>query len=303
MLEHRRFAGVVLLALVCALASAQAAQPRVTVLPFEGLEVPRSDLQALTLFFETALQNTGRCQIVEQTEVGKILKAHEYVLSDFNDPTKAVAIGRLIPADHIVLGTVGKLAGRHFVNVKMVELRTGTIVGARNATADDLSRLSGALTDVAGQLMGLAPASVAAAPGPAPVASGPATSALPGGLLIREASLAFFESGPGFPPYGQRAYAVVFDTRYTRYINWELTLRFEQVAAPLIVPLEARYLRADGSVLAVQNMDAEIGAGWDWSASWNGWGAENTRNWSPGLYTVQAFAAGRLVASATFSVR
>jgi TolB-like protein len=298
MLKLPRILAIICFSLGCALAAAQSAQPRLTVLPFEGVGVSQEDVLALTLFFETALQNTGRCQIIEQTEVDKILKAHQYVLADFNDPDKAVQIGKLIPADHIVLGTVGILGGRHYVNVKMIDLNTGAIVGARNATADSLEQLSTLLPEVAQQMTG-APARVAATP-PAPPA---ALSTPDAPLAIREASLRFFESGSDVPAYGQRVFASVFDTRDTRFINWELTLRFDQVSALLTVPVEVRFLRWDGSLHTTQRMQSRIEAGWDWSACWQGWGATTPNNWQPGTYTVEAFVASRRVTSATFIVR
>jgi len=275
------------LALACALAAAQPSQPRVTVLPFEGVGIARGDVQALTLFFETALQNTGGCQIIEQIEVDKVLRAHQYVLADFNDPGKAVAIGKLIPADHIVLGTVGTLSGKYYVNVKMIELRTGANVGARNATAETLDRLSASLTDVARQMMG-----VSARPGPAQP-----------GLAFREATLSFFESGPGTPPLGQRSYASAFESRSTRFINWEVNLKFATAAAPAAFVVEVRFFRSDGSVLTTQNVEARVEAGWDWYACWNGWGASEPGYWGPGTYTAQALVASRPVTSATFVVR
>jgi len=290
--------------LSCTLASAQSAQQRVTVLPFEGVGVDQQDVLALTLFFETALQNTGRCQIIEQTEVDKILKAHQYVLADFNDPDKAVQIGKLIPADHIVLGTVGTLGGRHYVNVKMINLNSGAIVGARNATADSLEQLSSLLPEVAQQMTG-APASPTPAPAAAPPAAPPAAPGTPSSppLAIREASLLFFESGPDIPVYGQRVFASAFDTRSTRFINWELTLRFDKVSAEMTVPVEVRYLRYDGSVHTTQSMQFNIGAGWTWGACWKGWGAATPNNWPPGTYTVEAYVSSRRVTSAVFTVR
>jgi hypothetical protein len=294
-MEHRLRVASVWLALACALAAAQAPPPRVTVLPFEGIGVAKNDVQALTLFFETALQNTGMCQIIEQTEVEKILRSHQYVMSDFNDPTKAVEIGRLIPANHIVLGTVGTLSGKYYVNVKMIDLRTGTNVGARKATAAALDQLSESLTDVAGQMMGVP---LAAPPPPA----SPGLSMIPGLPLLR-VGLKFFESGQGFPPMDQRVYSTVFDAYVTRFINWELELSFVTALAPLALPLEARYYRGDGSLVALQNFTVQIEAGWDWNACWNGWGAAYPGSWAPGGYTVQLSLASSPVASGSFVVR
>ena len=301
MSKPMRTLAVLCFTLSCAFAAAQSAQPRVTVLPFEGIGVERQDMLALTLFFETALQNTGRCQIIEQTEVDKILKAHQYVMEDFNDPDKAVQIGRLIPADHIVLGTVGTLGGRHYVNVKMINLSSGAIVGARNTTADTLEALSALLPEVAAQMTGAParPAGPAASPAPPVVPDAPSVTP----LVIREASLLFFESGNDIPAYGQRVFASSFDTRFTRFINWELTLRFDQVSEAMSVPVEVRYLRQDGSVLTTQNMQFQIGAGWGWGACWQGWGATTPNNWSPGTYTVEAYVSSRWVAAASFVVR
>ena len=297
MSKPMRILAAVCFTLSCVLAAAQSTPPRVTVLPFEGIGVERQDVVALTLFFETALQNTGRCQIIEQTEVDKILKAHQYVMADFNDPDKAVKIGRLIPADHIVLGTVGTLGGRHYVNVKMINLSSGAIVEARNTTADSLEELSALLPEVAGHMTG-APIRPAAPPASPAVPDAPSVPP----LVIREASLLFFESGSDIPAYGQRVFASAFDTRFTRFVNWELTLRFDQVSEAMFVPVEVRYLRQDGSVQTTQNMQLQIGSGWDWGACWQGWGAATPNNWQPGTYTVEAYVSSRWVAGASFIV-
>ncbi|HAE21318.1 MAG TPA: hypothetical protein DCG47_03210 [Spirochaetaceae bacterium] len=262
---------------------------RVAVLPFQADGIAAQDARALTLFFETALQNTGRCQIVEQSEVSKILAAHEYAMADFNDPDKAIAIGKLIPANTIALGNAGKLGSKPYVNVKLIDLKTGTVLSAKNASADTVEALAATFKELSAAMLGLSYAPEAAKP------------SLP---AIKQAVLACFESGPGVPAPELRAYDTVFYSGYTRFINWDLYLEFvAPLAGAIDVPLRAQYYRADGSLHASQDLSANLQAGWVWYRTANGWGSPNTGTWLPGKYSVSVSLGGSTIASASFTVR
>jgi hypothetical protein len=262
---------------------------RVAVLPFQADGIAAQDARALTLFFETALQNTGRCQIVEQSEVSKILAAHEYAMADFNDPDKAVAIGKLIPANTIALGNAGKLGSKPYVNVKLIDLKTGTVLSAKNASADTVEALAAGFKELSAAMLGV------------PAALEPAKRGLP---AVRQALLACFESGPGVPAPELRVYDSVFYSAYTRFINWDLYIEFEApLAAALDLPLIAHYYRADGSLYASQDLSANLQAGWVWYRTANGWGSPNTGTWTPGAYSVSVSIGGSPIARTSFSVR
>lgn len=289
--------GMILLAAVAASAQTR----RVAVLPFDNDGLAASDVRGLTLFFETALQNTKLCEIVEQTKVEEILKAHQFVLADFNDPAKAIAIGKLVPANTIALGAAGKLGGRPYLNVKLIDLVSGTIVAARNVTAASVEALTSELNALAAGILG-SPSSSLASP---PEASRPGPpvplTAVP---RVARSQLSMFESGPGIPPVESRIYAVTFFTAYTRFINWDLFLEFSApVSQNMSLPVDATILRSNGTVLTVQSLTAELRAGWSWFRMWNGWGAPNPYNWAPDTYTLRVTMGGVPVATTTFVVR
>ncbi len=275
--------------LLFSLFTPQAQSLRVAVLPFQADGIAAQDARALTLFFETALQNTGRCQIVEQSEVSKILAAHEYAMADFNDPDKAIAIGKLIPANTIAIGNAGKLGSKPYVNVKLIDLHTGTVLSAKNASADTVEALAAGFKDLSAAMLGL------------PAALEPAKARLPS---VKQAVLACFESGPGLPAPELRAYDTVFYSGFTRFINWDLYIEFESpLAGALDLPLKALYRRADGSVYASQDLTASMQAGWVWYRTANGWGSQNTGTWMPGNYSLSVSIGGISVASTSFAVR
>ncbi len=271
---------------------------RIAVLPFEGDGLSAADARGLTLFFEAALQNTGLCELVEQTEVGRILKAHEFALSDFSDPDKAVAIGKLVPADTIAIGVAGTLGGKPYLNVKLIDLRTGTVVAARGVTAPDVAALAAELNALAAGVLGR--------PGSAAPERAPAPAAVPASDIpaVARYMLAAYESGPGVPPPEARIYASTFDTSNTRFINWDLVLEFAPpVARYMELPLIATIYRSNGSVLPVQTMTAYLQAGWTWFRTGNGWGSPYTYNWAPDAYLIQISLGSRAVAQVRFDVR
>jgi TolB-like protein len=285
---------LVLFALLAFLAYAQDSPPRVTVLPFEGTGFTKADAQALTLFFETALQNTGRCQIIEQTEVNKILKSHEYALKDFNDPTKAMEIGKLLPANHIVIGTFGTLGDKRYINVKLIDLTTGTIVAARNSTAATLDGLASGFAEMAGRMMGIEPSAAQPSERTQPSAGQP--------LIIKQASLNFFESANEPQPIGARAYAFSFPTMMTRFVYWELHLDIEPPSGPITFQADALILNPDGSILTRQTVPCRVDAGSLWFKCWMGWGNVNPNNWRPGTYTVNVSIGTQLIAAGFFDI-
>ena len=129
-------------------------KPIVTVIPFKALGVSKNDAPGLTLLFETALQNTGAFTMIEQTEADNILKAQEYSLGDCVDEVCAVEIGRLLSADQIVIGTVGKVADLYYMTVKIIDVQTGRNLIAKKEQDESLSTLVRKLDSVALLLAG-----------------------------------------------------------------------------------------------------------------------------------------------------
>ncbi len=116
-------------------------RPRVAVIPFNAIGISAADTLGITLLFETALQNTGAFDLIEQTRAEAILEAQEYSLSDCTDEFCAVEIGKLLAAEQIIIGTVGKIGKIYYLNVKLIEVETGRNLSAQKqntATLEDL---------------------------------------------------------------------------------------------------------------------------------------------------------------------
>ena len=133
------------------------AEPRVAVIPFSSVGVSEQDAQSITLLFETSFQQTKAFTLIEMVEVDKLLAAQKYTLSGVVDESQAVEIGRLLSADQIVVGTVGKVANLYYLTVKIIAVETGENLVAEKAQAQSLADLIGMLDDVAWVLAGKEP--------------------------------------------------------------------------------------------------------------------------------------------------
>ena len=116
-------------------------------------------------------------------------------------------------------------------------------------------------------------------------------------------SLRFFESGKKQPPRGERIYRTNFSAAKTRFINWQLDLKYPKPKEKVDFTIEARCFYPNGELKYEQQMKTQIKP--DWTKSWHGvgWGnQEPGRAWRPGRYRLELSVDGRVLAKGYFNV-
>jgi TolB-like protein len=109
----------------------------VAVSSFESQGVEDFESSLLTDLYSSALLSTGVFRVVERSQIAKVLAEQEFQLSDAADAKHAVTIGRILNAEFLSSGSVGKLGGQYVVTVKLISVETGeTLVSARRSFAD-----------------------------------------------------------------------------------------------------------------------------------------------------------------------
>ncbi len=132
-------------------------KPRIAVIPFDSIGLSKANVHSLSLLFETALLNTNKFDVIEQTRVEPLLRALEYSLNDCTDEECAIEIGKLLSAEQIVLGTVGIIGQRYYLNVKIIDVQLGRNLGAQKDYADSLEALIELIDPLAFGLAGMSP--------------------------------------------------------------------------------------------------------------------------------------------------
>jgi TolB-like protein len=128
--------------------------PTIAVIPFHSEVISKYEADAVTLLFETALQETAIFTIIEQTNIDDILSAQEYSLSECTDESCAVEIGKLLSARYIVLGSILKLGSDLFINTKIIDVQSAINVTSESIRCSSLEELALVVFPLANRLVG-----------------------------------------------------------------------------------------------------------------------------------------------------
>ena len=123
-------------------------KPRIAVLPLKPVDVSAAVVQSVTSLIETALVRTKAYTVVSTTDRDQVLKAQETALAGCDDEACAIQIGRLLAAQHIVVGNVSTLGKKFIINARIIDISTSQIVGAESASATNVEDLEGACTQL-----------------------------------------------------------------------------------------------------------------------------------------------------------
>lgn len=123
-------------------------QPRVAVLDFTA---PAADADMAVVarnLLEVALYKTGGLEMLERSQVARILKERDFRKELCGEAGCAVAAGRMLSADMIIIGAYLRREDFH-VALKCVDIITGKIIAAESVSAKTEKELSPALEDAA----------------------------------------------------------------------------------------------------------------------------------------------------------
>jgi PBP1b-binding outer membrane lipoprotein LpoB len=82
------------------------------------------------VFIENAFVNVGKVRVVDRQNIDKIVKEYEFQQSDLTDEATAVKIGKLSGADIIVIGSISYVGSKYYLNIKLIAVETGEIIGS-----------------------------------------------------------------------------------------------------------------------------------------------------------------------------
>jgi hypothetical protein len=89
--------------------------------------ISQTDAIQITQYLEEELFYSGKFDLVERTQVDKILRESQYQQSGVCDIECAVLIGKQLAAKKVIIGTVGKLGSAYTIQIKLIDVETGKI--------------------------------------------------------------------------------------------------------------------------------------------------------------------------------
>ncbi len=136
--------GVVAAALlVTAMVAAQEVddRPVITVLDFEHTGLSEAETKLIVDAITSFVVDTGRYRVIDRRERAALLEEMDFSLSDCTDETCQLRVGRMLSAQRIIVGSIGRVGNRYMLTLKQVGVETGETVNSATEMYGDLDAL------------------------------------------------------------------------------------------------------------------------------------------------------------------
>lgn len=186
-------------------------QPLVTVMDFELSGISESEGRLLVDFISNSIRETGGFRIIDRAQRDSILEEQEFSLSGCTDEKCQLEVGKLLSANLMFVGSIGRIGDRYILNLKLVDVATGEAVGTASDKYNDLNNL---VDDSSRLVLGLLRTSEPGTPTPVaePQPAAPAGTA----TFIPDSAFVLLQPGGFLKP----EYYMFRNTRYTaRYFS------------------------------------------------------------------------------------
>jgi len=129
----------------------------IAVLDLETIGLNPGEATILTQRLTTKLISIGKYEVVERTNMDKILKEQKFQKSGCTDSGCAVEIGQLLNTDYIVIGSVNKFGSTWTLDARLIDVALGKgIISAEFSEEGKIDvLLTKGLSSIANQLCGM----------------------------------------------------------------------------------------------------------------------------------------------------
>jgi len=130
-------------------------KPYVAVFPFKETNVRRQDTNIGVTISEmliTALIQTDRFNVMERTQLQKVLKEQSLSQTGAVDPETAVEVGKLVGLEAVVIGSVSQLKSVIEGDARLIEVETAKALTAVNGNVNNIDNARDLATQLARKL-------------------------------------------------------------------------------------------------------------------------------------------------------
>ena len=116
-------------------------RPVITVLDFKASGVSQAEVEVFIDYLSAQIVETELYRVIDRAQRELLLQEQQFSTSECSDEECLLQVGKLLAANRIVVGSLGKVGSRFLLNVKLVEVETGETVRTASEKYDSLDAL------------------------------------------------------------------------------------------------------------------------------------------------------------------
>jgi WD40 repeat protein len=109
---------------------------KLAILNFEAKGVPQEVADVCVSSLSNSLANFDYITMVERRQIETILKEQQFQLSGLTEE-EGVAVGKILKADNVLLGSVGKLGSSMVLSARIISVETGKVIKGREVVCEE----------------------------------------------------------------------------------------------------------------------------------------------------------------------
>ena len=161
------------LALLVISAAGADERPTVTVLDFKTSDISESEAEVFLDYLSSHIVDLDKYRVIDRTQRENILAEIKFSFTGCTDEECQLEIGRMLAAQLIIVGSLGKVGEQYIINTKVIDVETGETTrtasekySSIDGMVNDSQRLTSLLLDPAAADAAAADAAAAGAESP-----------------------------------------------------------------------------------------------------------------------------------------
>ncbi len=116
-------------------------KPVITVLDLTVSDVSQAEMKMIIGLLSSSLFQTGFFTVIDVSQRDNVLKELQFSMSGCTDESCALEIGKMLAAEGIVVGSIGRVGTKYVLSVKLLETETGRTLSTADGIFKDLDEL------------------------------------------------------------------------------------------------------------------------------------------------------------------
>ena len=143
---------VLILLFSCSFLFAQNDNPIITVLDFKTDGISQSEMSSIISLLSSSLFKTDVFTVIDVSQRETVLSELEFSMSGCSDDSCMLEVGKLLSAEGIVVGSLGKVGSKYVLSTKLLETETARTLSTADGVYADLDALIDDVDTIAAEL-------------------------------------------------------------------------------------------------------------------------------------------------------
>lgn len=104
--------------------------PVIAVMDFENKGLDSTEVEVINDYVSSALVQTGVYDVIDRSQRNNLLEEIEFSYTGISDEKAQIEIGKLLAADLILVGSIGKVGSKFVLNLSVIDVTTSKKISA-----------------------------------------------------------------------------------------------------------------------------------------------------------------------------